>query len=132
MDPKAFSVRNEMKRLSRHLPAFNFLHIHYIYFILTSLITGSIFWAISTPAQSVPYVDSLLFSVSAMTEAGLNTVNLSELNAVQQVILFILILIGSSIWVSAWVVGVRRRAFAGRFTEAKTEQTLAFTHTESC
>lgn len=50
-----------------------------------------------------------------MTLAGLNTVNLSELNTFQQVILFILLLLGSAIWVSIWVVHVRRKAFERKF-----------------
>ena len=50
-----------------------------------------------------------------MTEAGLNTVNLSQMNTFQQFILFLLILLGSSIWVSIAVVHVRRKAFERRF-----------------
>ena len=50
-----------------------------------------------------------------MTEAGLNTVNLSQLNTFQQFILFLLILLGSAIWVSIAVVHVRRKAFERRF-----------------
>ena len=50
-----------------------------------------------------------------MTEAGLNTVNLSQMNTFQQVILFLLILLGSAIWVSIAVVHFRRKAFERRF-----------------
>ncbi|KAJ4357577.1 uncharacterized protein N0V89_002153 [Didymosphaeria variabile] len=50
-----------------------------------------------------------------MTEAGLNTVNLSDLNTFQQFMLFFLIMIGSAIFVSAFVVQVRMRAFEHRF-----------------
>lgn len=39
-----------------------------------------------------------------MTEAGLNTINLSQMNTFQQFILFLLILLGSAIWVSIAVV----------------------------
>ena len=44
-----------------------------------------------------------------MTEAGLNTVNLSELNTFQQFILFLLIMLGSAILVSIAVLQVRQR-----------------------
>lgn len=47
--------------------------------------------------------------------SGLNTVNLSELNTFQQVMMFLLIMIGSAIFVSAFVVHVRKRAFERRF-----------------
>ena len=50
-----------------------------------------------------------------MTEAGLNTVNLSALNTFQQIILFLLIITGSAIFVSEATVHVRRKAFERRF-----------------
>lgn len=50
-----------------------------------------------------------------MTEAGLNTVNLSTLTSFQQTMLFLLILIGGSIFVSIGTVLVRKRAFESRF-----------------
>ncbi|KAL1624082.1 hypothetical protein SLS54_004011 [Diplodia seriata] len=63
---------------------------------------------------SVSFTDSLFLCVSAMTLAGLNTVNLSNLNTFQQVILFLLIMAGSAIFVSAFVVHVRRKAFEAK------------------
>ncbi|KAI0517080.1 cation transport protein-domain-containing protein [Xylaria bambusicola] len=52
-----------------------------------------------------------------MTEAGLNTVNLSQMTTWQQVLLWFLIIIGSSIWVSIWTVLIRKHAFEHRFAE---------------
>ena len=57
-----------------------------------------------------------------MTEAGLNTVNLSQMNTFQQFILFLLILLGSAIWVSIAVVHVRRKAFERRFKSIVEEE----------
>lgn len=57
-----------------------------------------------------------------MTEAGLNTVNLSQMNTFQQFILFLLILLGSAIWVSIAVVHVRRKAFERRFKSVIEEE----------
>lgn len=73
------------------------------------------FWGSSTPSRSVSYADSLFFVVSAMTLAGLNTVNLSQLTTFQQIILFALLMLGSAIWVSIWVVHVRRKTFERKF-----------------
>lgn len=67
--------------------------------------------------MSISYVDSLFLVVSAMTEAGLNTVNLSQMTTWQQVLLWLLIIIGSSIWVSIWTVVIRKHAFERRFEE---------------
>ncbi|KAH8585859.1 cation transport protein-domain-containing protein [Bisporella sp. PMI_857] len=49
-----------------------------------------------------------------MTEAGLNTVNLSQITTFQQVLLWILILIGSTIFVSISTVVTRKRVFENR------------------
>jgi hypothetical protein len=57
-----------------------------------------------------------------MTLAGLNTVNLSTLNTFQQVMLFLLIFVGSAIFVSAFVVQVRKAAFEKRFRAVVSEK----------
>lgn len=49
-----------------------------------------------------------------MTETGLNTVNLSEMNTFQQFILWFLIVIGSTIFVSISTVLTRKRVFEQR------------------
>ena len=57
-----------------------------------------------------------------MTLAGLNTVNLSQMNTWQQVILFFLIMLGSTIFVSIAVVQIRQKAFERRFKAIVEEQ----------
>jgi hypothetical protein len=107
------------------LPELNFITVHYFYFILTALLSAMIFWGSSTPKFEVGFTDSLFLCVSAMTESGLNTVNLSEINTWQQIILFLLTLIGSSIFVSSFIVYIRRRAFEKRFlTEIEREHRI--------
>ncbi|KAG6004436.1 hypothetical protein E4U43_000735 [Claviceps pusilla] len=97
-------------RLARRRPV-NFISIHYAYFILVPLICSIILWASAGPTSSIAYVDSLFLVVSAITEAGLNTVDLSNLTTWQQIILFLLILCGGSVWASIWLIVVRRRSF---------------------
>lgn len=106
------------------LPKLNFIILHYTYFIATSLITAIIFWGSSTPAQSVSFIDALFLTTSAMTEAGLNTINLSTLNTWQQFMLFALIMAGSAIWVSIFVVHVRLRAFEREFAKTIKQSRL--------
>lgn len=60
------------------LPPINFITIHWAYFILISLFASVIFWGSANPAESIGYWDSLFLTVSALTSAGLNTVNLSS------------------------------------------------------
>lgn len=106
-----------MHHLRSFLPPVNFITIHYAYFILVPLVASLVFWGSSNPKLSISYVDSLFLVTSAMTEAGLNTVNLSQMTTWQQVLLWLLIIIGSSTWVSIWTVLVRKHAFEVRFQE---------------
>jgi hypothetical protein len=99
-----------------YMPPLNFITIHYAYFISVCMVTSVIFWGSSDPKYSISYTDSLFLVVSAMTEAGLNTVNLSQMTTWQQVLLWLLIIFGSSIWVSIWTVIARKHVFERRFT----------------
>ncbi|KAI1341170.1 TrkH-domain-containing protein [Xylariaceae sp. FL0016] len=119
---------SRMRNLRSFLPPLNFITIHYAYFIVLSMVTSLIFWGSSDPKFSIGYVDSLFLVISAMTEAGLNTVNLSQMTTWQQVLLWLLVMVGSSIWVSIWTVVVRKHAFERRFEEIvkqEREQRLA-------
>ena len=108
-------VTRAWRKILIHLPPLNFITLHYAYFIGVCLLSSVIFWGSSTPPRTVSYTDSLFLVVSAMTLAGLNTINLSEINTFQQVILFLLIMLGSAILVSIVVVHTRREAFEGKF-----------------
>lgn len=115
-------VRRVARILRRNLPPLNFITLHYAYFFITCLVSAVIFWGASTPTRSVSFTDSLFLCVSAMTLAGLNTVNLSDLNTFQQVMLFLLIMAGSAIFVSAFVVHVRKKAFEAKIHKVAAEQ----------
>jgi hypothetical protein len=104
------------------LPEPNFITIHYLYFIGVCLIISLIFYGSSDPGLSISYTDSLFLVVSAMTEAGLNTVNLSTMTTFQQIILWLLIIFGSSIWVSSFTVLTRKRVFESRFEDTVRRQ----------
>lgn len=104
-------------RIRKYLPPVNFITIHYAYFLIVCLVSSVIFWGSSHPARSVSYTDCLFLVVSAMTEAGLNTVNLSTLTTWQQIIIFLLIMFGSTIWVSIWTVLARKHVFQRRFDD---------------
>ncbi|WPH04979.1 Hypothetical protein R9X50_00787700 [Acrodontium crateriforme] len=115
-------LNRPLRAVRRQFPPWNFITIHYFYFIVTCLVSGLILWGSATPFRSLTFVDSLFLAVSAMSLAGLNTVNLSTLNTFQQFVLFLLILMGSAIFVSAFVVHVRRRAFERKFRDVAMER----------
>ncbi|EFQ30904.1 cation transporter [Colletotrichum graminicola] len=110
-DGRAEFRRSTSSGLRSFLPPLNFITLHYAYFIGTTLLASVIFYVSSSPHGSIGYVDSLFLVVSAMTEAGLNTVNLSEMTVWQQVMLWLLIIVGSSVWVSIWTVLARKHVF---------------------
>ncbi|RSL74756.1 hypothetical protein CEP53_000052 [Fusarium sp. AF-6] len=103
---------------SQFLSRLSFLPSHYAYFIIVCLIASLIFWGSS---HTLSYVDSLFLVVSAMTSAGLTTVNLSQATTGQQVLLFLLIIFGSRIWVSICIVYSRKRRFHKRFDDIVRE-----------
>ncbi|KAJ5921859.1 hypothetical protein N7516_009562 [Penicillium verrucosum] len=104
------------------LPPLNFLTLHYFYFTATCMIASVIFYLTSTSWQSVAYVDSIFMCVSAMTGAGLNTMDLSSLNTFQQAILFTLLILGHAILISLTVLVVRKRAFEAKFKGVSEER----------
>lgn len=115
-------LRKPLRFIRRQLPPLNFITIHYAYFIATCLICALILWGSATPFRSLDFTDALFLSVSAMTEAGLNTVNLSSLNTFQQIVLLLLIFAGSAIWVSGFVVLLRRHAFEKKLVDVAEQR----------
>jgi hypothetical protein len=109
------SLVRPWRQVRRWLPPCNFITLHYAYFVVTCMIASVIFWGASTPAHSVRYIDALFLVVSAMTLSGLGSINLSIINTFQQIMLFVLIMMGSAIFVSAFVVHLRKRAFEKKF-----------------
>lgn len=111
----AWGVGRLQRLLSMLLPDLTFITLHYLYIVGLALLTAILLYASSTPAQSVRFIDALFLTTSAVTEAGLNTVNLSQLNTWQQALLFLLIVLGSSSLVSWGVIFIRFRAFESEF-----------------
>ncbi|KAL4788570.1 cation transport protein-domain-containing protein [Aspergillus varians] len=80
-----------------------------------SLISSLIFWGASNPPRSVSYTDSLFMCVSAITGAGLSSIEASTLSTFQQVVMFVLLMLGHAILISITVLYVRKRAFRHKF-----------------
>ncbi|KAM0808171.1 putative Potassium transport protein [Seiridium cardinale] len=107
-----------------YLPPLNFITVHYMYFVTVCLLASVVFYGSSNPRGSISYADSLFLVISAMSEAGLNTVNLSQMTTWQQVMLWLLIILGSQIWVSIWTVLARKHVFEKRFKDIARRATL--------
>ncbi|RKF59527.1 Low-affinity potassium transport protein [Golovinomyces cichoracearum] len=97
-----------------------FLQLHWTYFLSMSFISSLLFWFLST--TSISYVNSLFMVIGAITGAGLNPVNMSELNLFQQILILGLSMIGNQIVVSIIVIYVRKRAFEMRLKNKRKEE----------
>ena len=115
------SFRN-LKQFRHYLSRQPFHKIHWTLFIATCLVSSCIFWVSSNPRGKVSCIDSLFLVIAAMTQAGLNTVNLSSLSNFQQFLLFLLMICGNQILVSAIVVHIRKRAFKKRFKSMEKQE----------
>ena len=93
----------------------NFYRAHVLYFLLTIIIASIIMYGSGINGNSdnaealfkLRYIDAIFLCASAMTAAGLNSVNLSYLTAFQQSILFALTLLGNVTVVSNGAVWIR-------------------------
>ncbi|THU76561.1 TrkH-domain-containing protein [Dendrothele bispora CBS 962.96] len=84
-----------------------FFRLHLTAFTFIPLIASAIFWG-SNGQFKISYLDSLFLCYSAMTVTGLSTINLSTLTAWQQVILYLLMMIGD-ITIVSWVMVLVRK-----------------------
>ncbi|KAK0110626.1 low affinity potassium transporter [Cadophora gregata f. sp. sojae] len=89
----------------------NFIAIHYIYLLCLAFISSVILYI----PGGLQYVDALFFGSGAVTQSGLNTVDVNDLNIFQQSILYFMPLITSPIFIHTVVVLVRIHWFEQRF-----------------
>ncbi|KAF5353410.1 hypothetical protein D9756_007889 [Leucocoprinus leucothites] len=87
-----------------------FYRVHLTAFVFIPLIASGIFYA-SNGRYHVNFLDALFMCYSAMTVTGLATVNMSTLTPWQQVIMFILMMMGDITTISWIMVLVRKRFF---------------------
>ncbi|KAJ6615355.1 cation transport protein-domain-containing protein [Mycena sp. CBHHK59/15] len=87
-----------------------FYRAHVTAFTIIPLISAGVFYACNGQYH-VSFVDSLFVCYSAMTVTGLSTINLSTVTAWQQVILYLLMLMGDITMVSWIMVLVRKWYF---------------------
>ncbi|KAK0621141.1 cation transport protein-domain-containing protein [Bombardia bombarda] len=94
-------------------PHFNFISIHYFWIIGLSLLGSVIIFG--SDRGELAYIDALFFASGACTQAGLNTVDLSNLNTFQQVVIYLLAMLANPITVNSFVVFLRLYWFERRF-----------------
>lgn len=116
--PRTYDTLAAVARAAQpYVPPINYITLHYAYFIATTIIATLIFWGSSAPAYSVGWWDSMFMVMSALTASGLNTVNVSQLTTFQQVLLCILMMIGSQVLISYVTIAFRQHIFEKRFED---------------
>lgn len=107
----------KLRSLGRHgWLEMNFYRGHIIYFLLTIMLSSVIMYGSGINGNSddaevsfkLRYIDAIFLCTSAMTNAGLATINLNRVTGFQQAILCILILIGNVTVTTNATVWVRR------------------------
>ncbi|RMZ88034.1 hypothetical protein DV736_g4739, partial [Chaetothyriales sp. CBS 134916] len=95
----------------------NFITIHYIYIISTSLVLSLIIWGIGDMA----YIDALFFATGSCTQSGLNTIDIDLLRTGQQFCFYLGAMLCNPIVIHSTVVFVRLYWFEKRFKDVVTE-----------
>lgn len=94
----------------------NFYRGHIIYFVVTIIVSSIIIYGSGINGNSddaeaffkLRYIDAIFLCTSAMTNAGLTTINLNKITGFQQSVLCILIFIGNMTVTTNATVWVRR------------------------
>ena len=94
----------------------NFYRVHVFYFLSTILLSSVIVYGSGVNGNTanaeakfkLRYIDAFFLCASAMTNTGLNTVNLHSLTGFQQVVLCVLILMGNVTITTNAAVWIRR------------------------
>ncbi|BFZ54597.1 low affinity potassium transporter [Savitreella phatthalungensis] len=99
---------------------FDFITIHYTY-IITSILIGSL---LVFSGGGIRYIDALFLASSSCTQAGLNPVNLNQLNTWQQVAIFLLTNFTNPIVIHSATAFIRLYWFRKRFEHIVRETNM--------
>ncbi|KAK4169330.1 Low-affinity potassium transport protein [Cladorrhinum sp. PSN259] len=87
---------------------FSFLTVHYIWIVFLSLLGSVILYGAGRGRNGeMPYIDALFFTAGASTQAGLNTIDVNQLNTFQQVVIYLWPMMSNPITINAFVVFLR-------------------------
>ncbi|KAL7784601.1 cation transport domain-containing protein [Trichoderma ceciliae] len=98
--------------VSKH-PHFNFITVHYFWIIFATLLSSALIYA--GGKGELHYIDALMFGSGANTQAGLNPVDLNNLNGFQQSWIYTFSLFSNPITLHTCVVFLRLYWFEKRF-----------------
>ncbi|CAM1505342.1 Fc.00g109790.m01.CDS01 [Cosmosporella sp. VM-42] len=94
-------------------PHFNFISAHYTWIVSATIIASIAMFAAGNGALA--YIDALLFASGANTQAGLNPIDLNDLNTFQQTVIYLFAMMSNPITLHSSVVFLRLYWFEKRF-----------------
>lgn len=94
-------------------PHFNFISVHYTWIIGATIVASIAIFAASH--GSINYVDALMFASGANTQAGLNPIDVNDLNLFQQIVIYVFTMTSNPITLHSSVVFLRLYWFEKRF-----------------
>ncbi|KAJ4860436.1 cation transport protein domain-containing protein [Trichoderma breve] len=94
-------------------PHFNFITVHYFWIIFATLLSGILIYA--GGKGELHFIDALMFGSGANTQAGLNPVDVNNLNGFQQSWIYTFSLLSNPITLHTCVVFLRLYWFEKRF-----------------
>ncbi|MBE3046701.1 hypothetical protein IMZ48_30050, partial [Candidatus Bathyarchaeota archaeon] len=100
-------------------PHFNFITAHYFCILGFSIVASVLVYG--GGKGKLPYIDALFFGVAANTQAGLNTIDLNELNTFQQAAIYVFPMLSGPITLHGSVVFMRLYWFEKRFQNVARE-----------
>ncbi|KAF7550203.1 hypothetical protein G7046_g8090 [Stylonectria norvegica] len=100
-------------------PHFNFISVHYTWIVAATIIASIPIFAAGH--GDLNYVDALMFASGANTQAGLNPVDINNLNTFQQIVMYLFTMTSNPITLHSSVVFLRLYWFEKRFRGWVTE-----------
>ena len=100
----------------------NFIAVHYAYIIFMTILCSVLIY----PCHNARYIDILFISCGAVTQGGLNTINVNELKLYQQMILYIICCICTPIAIHGCLAFVRLYWFERYFDDIKNSSKRNF------
>lgn len=93
----------------------NFLELHYLYIGALCFIVAGLFYC--QPGTDWNFVDALYMAATAVTNTGLNSIDMSELSIYQYLLMLFASLVSAPVTIPVFVVCVRKHYFSKRFED---------------
>lgn len=100
----------------------NFVAVHYAYIIFMAILCSILMY----PCHNARYIDILFISCGAVTQGGLNTINVNDLRLYQQMILYIICCLCTPIAIHGCLAFVRLYWFERYFDDIKNSSKRNF------